>query len=59
MRKTNIEKYKKIYKTKVLPKKSVTKATPETFNETLELYKEYSTLRKRANVVVLGGKGNE
>lgn len=48
--------YKEIYQKKVLPKKSVTKGTPESYKDTVELYKDFCPYLKRANEVVLGGE---
>ena len=50
-----MNKYKKIYQERVLPKKSVIKGTPETFQKTLDEYNEFSVYKKRANEVLLGG----
>jgi predicted ATPase len=49
MNKTTVEELKKIYRDKVLPKKSVLKGTPESCLKTLEIYEEFVPLRKQAN----------
>lgn len=43
------DRFKKIYRERVLPKKSVTKGTPESCLKTLELYEELTPLRYQAN----------
>ena len=55
MDKTTVEELKKIYRDKVLPKKSVLKGTPESCLKTLEIYEEFIHLRQQANEAVLGG----
>lgn len=55
MDKAIVNRLKKIYQQQVLPKKSVTKGTPESSQSTIEVYNNYSVLRKRANEFVLKG----
>lgn len=51
-----INKYKKIYNEKVLPKKSVSRNTPESLEKSLKILDEYSIYRCRANELGLRGK---
>jgi len=55
MNKTTVEELKKIYRDKVLPKKSVLKGTPESCLKTLEIYEEFVPLRQQANEAVYRG----
>lgn len=54
MDQNKINKYKKIYRTEVLPKKSVTINTVHASKATEKLFYVFSDLRKGANQVVLG-----
>lgn len=64
MRNTQIkiamDKYKRIYETRVLPKKSVTINAEDAYNAHLRVFEDFAPLRKKANEVVFGGdKKNE
>jgi hypothetical protein len=49
MNKTLSKRYKEIYVTEVLPKKSVTVNSPLTFEADIQIYKEFTLYRKDAN----------
>lgn len=51
----NVDKYKEIYNEKILPNKSVTQSTIQTYNNDLVIYNEFKSSRQRANNFVLGG----
>lgn len=55
MDRAKMDKYRKIYREKVLPKKTVTRNTTEIFNADLQLIQDFSIYRERANRVVIGG----
>lgn len=55
MDRAKMNKYKSIYKERVLPKKNIIANTQETHDADLEIYKDYSYLTERANNVLIGG----
>lgn len=54
-----MNRYKTIYKTQVLPTKTMSKNTQKTYDETVKLFDEFSPYIKRANEVVLGCGSND
>jgi hypothetical protein len=58
MNNVKANKYKKVYREQVLPKKTAVKPTVETCKNTIQIYEEFVEYRKRANYVVFGGDKN-